>query len=180
MKILVCGNGPSLLRQLKGKKLDIFDKVVRVNAWKPIEGYDNRCDAWVFYPRHAMQWKNPEARYEFEPYLKIKEYWLAHAWAKEEVKKVAGRYPDYALTEEEFNGLMNEARDYTPTTGVMAIYMATLISKDVWIAGFDCYEGGQTYYYKEGISNDMAHIHNPAKDKLWIEKQIKEGRVKVL
>ena len=54
MKILVCGKAPCLLDQLKDRDLSEYF-VVRVNNWLPIEGYDNKCDAWAFYPLHIPQ-----------------------------------------------------------------------------------------------------------------------------
>ena len=50
MKVLIVGNGPSLLKVEKGSLIDTFDHIVRFNAYA-IDGYEkhvgSRTDCWV-------------------------------------------------------------------------------------------------------------------------------------
>ena len=180
MKILVCGKAPCLPDELKDRTLNEFDIVVRVNNWLPIKNRCNRFDAWVFYPWHSplMHEKSENSNYDFTPYLKQNpKLWLGHAWAKEECKKVSAKYPDHTFTLEEFNSIMKDAKTYSHTTGVFAIHLAMKLSDNVTIAGFDFYSGTRAYYQNdEPVIN--APMHDPDKDKIWVEKQINKGLVK--
>ena len=177
MKILVCGKAPCLPDELKDRTLNEFDIVVRVNDWLPIKNRCNRFDAWVFYPGHSHK-LDKEKGHDFTPYLKQNpKLWLGHAWAKEECKKVTGKYPDHFLTLEEFNTIQNNAWTYSPTTGIFAIHLAMKLSDDVTIAGFNFYSGTKAYYQNDDTIS-LAPMHDCIKDKIWVEKQINKGLIK--
>jgi hypothetical protein len=181
MKILVCGNGPSLLRQLKGKSLNEFSKVVRVNDWHKIDDnqYCNRCEAWVMYPLHHIGEKG--GIYDLIAWSKMTtEIWLAHSYLVPEFARIFGRVPDYVLPTNKFFKIMNDTATYAPTTGVLAIHMALNISDNVTVAGFDLYTEG-SYYYDQSIPTPTGGaVHSHDGDRLWLKQQIKKGRVKKL
>ena len=183
MKILICGKGPSILTQLKDRSLNDFDKVVRVSNWEPIESYDNRCDAWVYYPWHHIG--EPESSYDVTKYFWIKEYWIAHEFTVPKAREQLGREPDYVFTDEMKKEFLKESKLHTPRTGILALRMAQLISNDVWATGFDCYQGEQRYYFsnEKTIENDANHItphDSPLKEKAWFDGEVKKGGIKVL
>lgn len=176
-KVLICGSGPSLPSQLKGVDLSDF-KVVRINAWKEIDGVSNKCDAWAFYPFHSLG--ESESLYDFEPYLKVKELWMPHFEQEQKTFEIVGRYPDYCITKQQTIDFHNEIGHMNPTTGAVVIYMAILKGFDVYIAGFDSYEKGCHYYdIKEDVTNTLNH-HLPSMEKFWINDKLKKGIIKQL
>lgn len=182
MKILVCGKGPGLLEQLKHRSLKDFDIVVRVNAWGLMWGYDNRCDAWVYYPPHDL--KGNEKEYDINRFIPLtNEFWIAHEFTKKLAEKQIGRKPDYILTDIQKQVLIDESGLKVPRTGILALYMAMLISDDVWSCGFDFYKGDRRYYFSDEkpIEYNQKGPHgHPRKEEEWFNKQIKKGKVKVL
>jgi hypothetical protein len=67
-----------------------------------------------------------------------------------------------------------------PNMGMLMIRAAQLQSRftEVYVAGFDHYEGPNDYYFIEGKFDHPAHTHRD--NKRWFERQIKEGRIKRL
>ena len=176
MKILVCGNGPSLLRHLKDKSLTGFF-VVRVNNWQPIKGYDNRCDAWVMYPLNHIG--EAESRYDLVEWSKYtREIWLAHSWAIDQFFTIFGKVPDYTLPMKTFLRILNQSKTYAPTTGIFAIHMALSISDNVWVAGFDLYTEGSYYYNTSLPSPTGGRVHNHEADHTWLKSMLKSGVIK--
>lgn len=180
-KILICGSGPSILKQLKGRDLSEFQKVVRVNTWEEIKGSDNRCDAWAFYPHHQIG--EASSAYDLKPYLaKAKEIWMPHWGFYDECKRITGRYPDYIITEDQTRLLHQLIGHPDPTSGAVVVYMATLLDVKVYIAGFDFYKGDKKYYYSKGkpqTKEDLSH-HKPWLEKKWFDGLIKKKQIIVL
>jgi hypothetical protein len=179
-KYLVCGNAPCLIEQLKGRDLSTFT-VVRINNWKPIEGYDNKCDVWVCYPLSHIGEK--EGTFDFKPYLDANppEVWVPHIWTRDVALRVLQR-EFVMLRAVPFQSIQAEFAPNAPTTGVLAVYMAMMLSnfvEPVYIAGYDYYEGERDHYFEDKKAEKQA-CHDPKKDKAWMHQQIREGRVVVL
>lgn len=168
-KILVCGSGPSLPTQLKGVDLSDFF-VVRINPWREIDGYDNKCDAWAFYPYHKI---------DFESYLsKTKYLWMPHFGMARDCKTITGRWPDYVVSKDDTINLHVAINNAHPTSGVVAIYMAMLLDADVYIAGFDFSKGGRKYYWDDSApSIEGLQHHKQWLEEKWVNEQIKTGKL---
>lgn len=188
MKTLICGNGPSLMRQTQARledgPLPVFERIVRVNYWEPLEGYGDQCDAWIMYPHHHLTMSEPA--YDLIKQAELtKEIWLAHSWARGDARAVFERYPDYTLTHDQFKSIMLEFSPNVPTTGLFGIYMATLIEPEVWIAGFDFFTEGFMHYYDE-LPNSLhpfkrlAGVHDMHKDEAWVNERIEKGVIHLL
>lgn len=184
MRILVCGNGPSLLKQLKNRSLDSYDLVVRVNGWRDIPGYDNRCDAWTFAPFHDWVFHDPEIGYEHNKHCQL---WVPFPGQVRRVQELTGRSPDRAVTGRELNDFRRLNRFSQPaSTGIMAIYLAIRDTKksEVHIAGFDFYAPGRLYYYSppdEEFDGDMSHtIHDAGESRRYIDTLIEANRISIL
>ena len=175
-KILVCGSGPSLPKQLKGKSLTEF-KVVRVNNWKGIKGYDNKCDAWAFYPQHHIG--EPSSLYDIKPYLKkTKEIWMPHHGFAGECVRIAGRLPEYTISEQQTKDFHLEIGNPHPTSGAVVVYMATLLDAEIYIAGFDFMQGDKQYHSSsKKVSKTDSAYHHPEIEREWFKKQIKNGKI---
>ena len=194
MKYLICGKGPSLLRQLKNKSLDEFDKVVRVNYWEPIKGYDNRCDIQVLYPPHHLG--QEENQYDIMPFMDVKEIWIAHEQTVVLLKELTGREPSHVLHRQHRDRLYKETGLQGPRTGILAIWMAMLLPDiEIYTAGYDFYqevayipidkfhtEKRTGYYFKndEEAAVDDG-IHPPVlAEKEWYDKQVENKIINVL
>lgn len=177
MKLLVCGNAPCLIDQLKDKDLNEY-KVVRINDWQPIEGYNNKCDIWVCYPPNHLG--EMESCYDFTPYIEANypEIWVPHTWTKDIGLRVLKRN-FHSLHAVPFHSLQAEFAPDCPTTGVLTIFMAMFyvqFKEPIHIAGFDFYQGDRDYYFKEGRAGTYG-VHKPLKDKEWVERYINDGRL---
>ena len=187
MKILICGNGPTLPDQLKGKDLSEFDEVVRINDWKEIEGADNRCDVWVFFPGDLC---NGDKVHSYDPkwYVEnIKKMWLVNPLYISESAYILGKIPDKIMSHETrklgfyiLNGDRNPC-DCAPSTGFFTILLAMTMSDDVTIAGFGG-DGEYNYFDRDGWPGDIGEgwPHNPGREKIWIDEQISTGTIKRL
>ncbi len=180
MKILVCGNGPSLIDQLQSRRLSKYDLVVRTNRWKEIHGFDNRCDAWVFYPLHHLG--EQESLYDIFPMVeKTHETWITHPWTIPTAVNLLREMPTKVLNELTFQNMLAAFRPNCPNTGTLAIAMAMeQTDEPIDIAGFDFYEGDKLYYYSDSENTGGSAVHDPQKDKAWIYEKIREGRINIL
>jgi len=168
-KILVCGSGPSLPGQLKNIDLSDFF-VVRINFWEKINGYDNKCDAWAFYPYFQG---------DFKPYLeKAKHIWMPHYGFHDECKRITGITPSYTITKQETKKFHQLIGHKNPTSGAVVIYMATLLEPDVYIAGFDFSKGDKGYYWSDKKpSADGIEHHKQWFEEKWVNKQIETKQI---
>jgi len=163
---LVCGNSPCLIDDLKGKSLSRFDKVIRVNAWEPIKYYDNRCDAWVFYPLHhpRSDGSTESRRYDLEKYFWVKEKWIVHPFTVEPFVEL---FPNESfkcmLTLEQRDRFCAKAEIPVPTTGMLAIAAAMYLENvKVYTAGFDFYQNmGNDHYFDDGVVTTEFTRHHP-------------------
>ena len=178
-KILVCGCGPSLPGQLKDKDLSEF-KVVRVNPWEETKGYDNKCDAWAFYPHHHLG--EALSLYDVKPYIeKAKEIWMPHWGFAGECVRITGRHPDYTITEQQTKDFHKLIGHPNPTSGAVVVYMATLLDAEIYIAGFDFYQEDRAYCFSDKAPNKKGiEHHKPLMEKEWFDKQIKNNSIYVL
>lgn len=180
MKYLICGNAPCLVEELKGKDLSDY-KVIRINDWKHIEGYDNKCDIWVCYPLHQLG--EIEGCYDFKPYIEANypEIWVTHPWLMDKGLEILKRN-FVLLSSIPFLCIQADFKPNAPTTGTLAIFMALILNNfkaDIYIAGFDFYQNEKSHYFDNTLNKDVSHYpHDPLKDKKWVENLIIEGFIK--
>lgn len=186
---LVLGNAPCLLDELKGKDLSGFDKVIRVNAWEPIQGYDNRCTTWLYYPGHHIG--EFESRFDVFSYLADRnlEVWIGHEFMLPLARKqLEDREPGKIFTDAQKAPFQIETGIQVPTTGMIAIWMALHAGAEVHVAGFNLFKDvvngtGELHYYEVGKTRDTWTRKVPAHDKglsleyLWYHNQLDEGEL---
>ncbi len=185
-RILVCGSGPSLPKQLNSVNLDSFGTVVRVGMWQEIEGQDNRCDAWMFYPAHS-QGEMDAMPLGMEEDIrsrsrKVNELWLGYPGTTTRGMIITRRFMDYVISVEGRAKFCTESGLAVPRPDILALHMAMLRSKDVWAAGFDFYEGDTIYFSDEKPKeHENPYPHDLLlKEKEWFMEQVRLGRVEVL
>ena len=162
-KWLICGNSPHLPRDLSGRDLKSFNKVVRINNWKPIADVDNRVTDWVCYPLHHIG--ELEATYNVLDYDNGVKVWLAHPFALGAFQRIFSRDPDRMLTEAQRVKLCEQSGMIMPTTGMLAIYMAIYAPEnpEIYTAGFDLFMTSKQHHYydkkeKEPVESPHNHI----------------------
>jgi len=166
-KILVCGSGPSLPGQLKNIDLSSFF-VVRVNSWGKIDGADNRCDAWAFYPVGNY----------FEKYIDLAgSVWMPHFGFGGECERLTGIKPTYTITRQQTKDFHILIGNPHPTSGAVVIYMAMMLDAKIFIAGFDFYQGNKKYYYNGNNDPKIGLEHYPEIEQSWVNDQIKKQKL---
>jgi len=185
-KVIIIGNGPSLLKAENGLLINKFDHIVRFNAYS-INKYEKfvgtRTDCWINTINY--QYKDKEQR------LKVKyKRFIWHSWQwnplldkgyisfKEHYDKES--FPVRKTTRDTILELQEYAEDsnyFSYSTGLIAIWIYLKEYPSVTITGFDWWESTNHHY------NDTAPRgtnHNPKKEYLVIQKLIKDKKVKFL
>lgn len=195
IKVLLIGNGPSVLEQKMGERIDSheFNIVCRINRGHKQddgslnEGYEefvgNRCDWWV-----CSDLRTSIALKRVEEYNNILVFYPKF--------KLSPKIYDIFLPfnnlnlispkcEEQVNSIINFSPKW-PSTGIIAIqHLINNSNFEVTIYGFDTYDvkySNLHYYgdtpnkYKQPQNKD----HNPQKEKFYIEYMIKNNKIKLL
>ena len=128
MKIVIIGNGPSVLKSEKGDLIDSFDIVVRFNNFK-IEGFEKNIGTKTNY------WFNTISSHKPKNYSNIsKLIWHSWNWDEktdvryEEIKRIHSfNIPDISKTKretiEEMQEYVNDKSYFNYSTGAIAIWM---------------------------------------------------------
>jgi len=195
MKMVVIGNGPSVLNKKRGKLIDDYDIVVRLN-WPKIKGCEEyvgaKTDVWAMSGHNfRLQVKYEERKKE----LACKEVWIFNTHRKfaggqsvEVIEKMAKKVlPNYYFGTVEYALKAHEAVGADPTTGIQTIsYVLDILTEykqklyneyfPISIVGFDCFD---TLYHYWGpfIEHFNSDIHKGEIEKRFIEKYIGEGKL---
>lgn len=177
MKALICGNAPCFIDQTKGKDLSEFF-VVRMNGFIDTPELPV-CDAWSSWPdpSHRVKHARHEPIYDVAKYAaKTKELWLCHPGVVLLAKEKFKRDPDYFLPAEESVKFTREMGS-NPNMGMLMIKAAMLQPRftEIWVCGFDHYQGPNDYYFIEGKFDHPAHVHEH--NEIWFNRMIGEGRI---
>jgi len=180
-KVLICGNAPTLPEELKGVNLDRFDKVTRSNHWHPIPGYDNRCDIHVISVNQQIMDRVKHHR--------NRDYWVPYVSNPAIMIGYVGKPAQWMITKwERLLSRMQIGCRY-PTTGALTIWKAVRLGWDVTIAGFTFFnehykseDKEDIHYFKEQewVKPMKETRHEPSKEKKWVNKLVKKGKVKWL
>lgn len=145
-KIILVGNGSSLLEKEYGQIIDNYETVVRFNSYK-INGYEkyvgSKTHIWFTVNKHHFQ--------SINHYKKV----ITHSWAKNncqlynsfkeirnDVKKV-----DF--------GIIDQIPVSYPSTGLIAIYY---FNKKIDLIGFDWWNNEKHHY---GDNEVRGTLHKP-------------------
>jgi len=195
-KILIIGNGSSALEKEYGKVIDSdkWDVVMRFNRWNKNDDGTNhkdyskyigtRCDYWMINDLRievGIERKNdyesviiycPKFKYNSNLFKKIEE---SHS----NVKFISPSYEDY------INENIVDFNPKWPSSGVIAIYFATLHFDEVFLYGFDTYDTkyDSIHYFeyrKNQFKNDSSQDHEPNKEKEFMKHMKENYNVKLL
>jgi len=168
--VLICGNGPSLPRQLATVDLSAFDYVARLNNWQATPEVGDRCDIWVtfadwdiiLYPKYrdnhiwVTRWPSiTEYGRLQDSYEVFRLPYLFYSWMN--------RMPDLVVNQNAH--LLSYPEAYRkkgmliPSTGLTAIAMAIDQKMAITIAGFDCFLAEEHHYFEEK-QNEIVDYHS--------------------
>ena len=193
-KILLIGNGPSILTRELGDRIDSdeFDLVCRINrGYKQDDGTLNtgvekyagtRCDLWFCSDlrTHLAIERHKEYQHTYIYYPEFK-----YRTSAQDISKT---YPNITVLDTTYEDKVNEVVRFKPkwpSTGVMAIQYFQEHYDNVTIHGFDAYDlSYERHHYFEDKPNkyrNKAGIdHTPEKERVYIDYMIKTGKVTLL
>ena len=192
-KIIIIGNGPSVLEKKNGKLIDSFDKVVRFNTFKNDEEFSDyvgyRTDFWFINAKN-IRTRSPEIikmmeniNYEkifveqnpYDPKKKLLKYFPE----LEQNNKVD--FCDIDLFNEIQNKHFNpKGMNPHPSLGLQGINL--LANKfpeyEIYIMGFDSFNTNKIHYMDKMEVNDTNVKHNLDKEINFLEHLVKKYNIK--
>ena len=187
-KIIIVGNGPSVLNKELGEKIDNFDKVVGINNFQ-IEGFEKyvgtKVDIWCKSDSTMI----PHVKdFKFEQIL----WFIPSISFKKNCKIPMELGGNNALVGiETINRLHStlfekypnkaKARTLRPTTGMFTILYFLELYNDITIYGFDCFEGHENgIHYFEDFKKQNMNGHDVLWEKVYIRCIINNNEIKGL
>jgi len=191
-KIIVIGNGSSVLNKKMGETIDSFEDVVRFNDYK-MKGFQDfigsRTTIW------ARSNSNRTKNRDWSNFNKV--IVCSPEWNYKNIKRLlkAGNtegilIPRYdALQLQNELGLPGRVRKKGkwlrgwPSTGLLLLDYLIKHYDCVYIYGFDFFKqinGHPRHYYNNKEKMKVTYVHDSEKEKKWVYKKIKEGKIKEL
>lgn len=173
-KIIIVGNGSTLLDKENGSLIDSFDTIVRFNSYK-ISGFEKyvgtKTNIWFTCNRAHIKDCNTLERV------------IEHSWQwnpeKDQIfKSISSVYPKCEKTKREF--VRNKIPLKNPSTGIIAIFMMIEdqeYEKPIYITGFDWWLTDKHHY---GDNERRGALHSPSEEYQIISGLVNEGKVKFL
>ena len=195
MKVLLIGNGPSILEQNAGKRIDSneFDIVCRINrGHKQDNGEINkgfeqqvgtRCDVWFC---SDLRLSLAKKRHKEDNQIFI--YYPSFKFNSNIQKEIDRTYENVfvldPLYEKEINSLINFSPRW-PSTGIIAIQYLQSTGEEIYIHGFDTYDiKYDTSHYFENrpnkYKNPNNNDHSPLLERKYIDHMLKNNKIKLL
>lgn len=149
-KILLIGNGSTMLSRERRDLIDSYETVVRFNSYK-IKGYEEfvgtKTDIWFTC---NLAWRE-----QINSYKKV----IFHSWANEETCKLFKRIRGYRDDVQKISKeLIHSIPIKSPSTGLIAIYH---FDKMVDIVGFDWWKTEKHHY---GDREKRGTLHKPKEE----------------
>ena len=157
-RILIIGNGPSLLEHKRGKEIDEFDIVVRFNTFKTDEYSEyvgTKTDIW-FINGVNIRKKNPKI-IKMMNEIDYKQIFIEQNNIDNK-KSLLKNYPELKDNEkiefcdlDEYNKIIDKFFKHSlkkPSLGVIGIYLISQIynTYDIYITGFDGFDKKNIHY----------------------------------
>lgn len=185
MKVIIVGNGSSLLDKNNGELIDSFDIVVRFNSYT-IEKFEKQVGTKTNYWFNTVNFSNKLTNFRTNAkYDRI--YWHSWHWSKETddgYKAFVSHFKDKEIiktSKDTITEIQNYVKDntyYSYSTGIIAIWMLLKEYNDITITGFDWWTPNKKHHYNDnGIK---GNIHQPDKEYKVIQKLLQEEKIKFL
>lgn len=152
-KVLLVGNGTSILDKELGEEIDSFGNVVRFNSFVT-KGYEkftgSKTDTWF-----TCMGKHKENMDDFR-------HVISHSW---EPKEKCRLYNELHSRRDDVTKVDNDFIDYyglvAPSTGLIAIMHYLKTNEVIWIHGFDWWERDKHHY---ADNEPRGELHQPEKE----------------
>jgi hypothetical protein len=178
MKIIVVGNGTSVLDYKKGKQIDAFDIVVRFNNYK-LKGFEEnvgtKTDIWITACCNKVYMESKE-------YKEV--YFHSWVWNKPKDKnyrRILEKIPSVKVFEREevveLKKLIPEYPSMAFSTGLIAINRLLKTYDQLYLTGFDWWDREEHHY---GDREGRGTLHKPKIEYKYIMDLEKQGKVKFL
>lgn len=182
--VILVGNGPSVLKNENGNKIDNYDVVVRF-SWYHIEGYEKyvgtKTNIWfttVACPirlkkeydliyEHSWQW-NKDKDKNYKNILKSSEKIKEGKNLKKVERNILLEIQEY----------VDDKEYWTYSTGSIAIWILLKEYDKLTLTGFDWWEENDKHHY--GDNQKIGTIHKPDKEFIFIKKLINDKKVNFL
>lgn len=193
IKVLVVGNSPNNLKKKKGKVIDSFDIVIRINDFK-INGFEDyvgtKTTHWVTSFSPAIDNR------EINIFNKVftANFNQTNEIFNKRIKRIIKKDSDInnkllVLSKLEIENFKKQigydTKHKWPTTGMVAIYVALnkIENSDVYFHGFSFFkEIGQyvSHYWNETKKEEFRKHHNHRLEEKYINDLIKSKKIKIL
>lgn len=176
-KILIIGNGPSALKELRGYEIDNFEgKIVRFNHYQ-LTGYERhigtRTDILVLGQLDVIEQLN-----EDYDYILLYQARLDGGEGLRKIRKLSShnKVKFFPLDKKDrLKIILEMSKDIEPTTGLVAICWFFKNGNDIYIYGFDFSDSD----YFASIKNDESHtLHDLNKENNYIDFLIENKFIK--
>lgn len=185
MIVIVVGNGSSLLENNNGKLIDSFDIVVRFNAYT-IDKFEEQVGTKTNYWFNTINFSNKATNFRTNlEYDRI--VWHSWHWNKatDEGYNAFVKHFKYKNIEKTTRDIITEIQNYVGdhsyfnySTGAIAIWMLLKEHNEITITGFDWWGKNKQHHYND--KGSIGTIHKPDKEFKFIEKLLKENKIKFL
>ena len=162
MKVILVGNGSSVMEYQAGPIIDSFDVVVRFNRFR-VKGYEpnvgTKATDWVTHDS-ATQWMNgkvedvyasdPEVLNSFNNiYINVPKFKFQQEVNR--ISQISYLKDNVQIIDSSVEDMINEVVDFTPawpTSGLVAIALFSSMYEEIYIHGFDGHDKKyQDYHY---------------------------------
>lgn len=169
-KVLLIGNGPSLLDSERGKEIDEFNgKIIRCNGYK-IYDYEKyvgtRTDVLVLGKLDQTE----ILKYQYD-YILLYQSRLDGGRGLRRIKQLSphNEIKFFPLNEKDkIKDLLQMPEHKEPTTGIIAMYWFMRPDIELYLFGFDFFSRGGEYFSKELLKRKID-CHDPEREKIYAE-----------
>lgn len=195
MKVLLIGNGPSVLEQNMGERIDSneFDLVCRLNrGHKQDNGEINkgfekqagtRCDIWF-----CSDLRLKLAKERTKEYNQIFVYFPSFKYNRNTQEDINKNFSNIEILDPFYEQSVNKLFNFSPrwpSTGIVSIQYLQSTGEDIYIHGFDAYDiKYETSHFFEKRPNKYINSnhndHSPNLEKEYISYMVKNNKIKQL
>lgn len=177
-RLIIVGNGSSVLDKENGSLINSFDNVVRFNSYK-IKNFEKyvgtKTDIWITVNAAHIN--------EIQSYKRV----IEHSWQWSEDKdKIFQKFKQLRSDVIKIPRSLVRDKDplksiKNPSTGLISIQFfidERIYETPIYITGFDWWENRKKHHY--GDSEKMGKIHSPQQEKKIIDEFVSKNLVRFL
>ena len=178
LKVILVGNGPSLLERKMGCKIDEYNIVIRFNKYET-QGYETqvgqKTDIWCLDTGHFLKLFNQRDLRDFKEIWVLPSSRESHDM-KGTIKKLRlSKHKCFVGTRKFASELQGRIGSF-PTTGLNAIETSINIFGQIDLIGFD---STRHNYFPEKIPKGQ-NPHDMTRERNYIKKLIEQGWVEII